>query len=132
MIATSELIEETEQVGQILHTIETVAMVGISKDQHKVSHYVGRHLKNAGYAIVPVNPTAETTLGEQAYPDRSSIPHRVDVVNIFRKPKEVPIVVGEAIETDAPVIWLQLGTELHPSLKALVEERGRLSFKTDV
>jgi predicted CoA-binding protein len=66
-------------------------------------------LKEQGYRIIPVNPTADEILGEKAYPDLSSIPERVDVVQVFRKPEDVPPVVDEAIKIGAKVVWMQEG-----------------------
>ena len=113
MLATPELIEETKLVENILRTIKTIAIVGISKNEHKDSHYVGRYLQRAGYTIVPVNPTASTILGEQCYPDLESIPFPVDVVDIFRKPEEAVAVVGQALLLRPKVVWLQLGVGTH-------------------
>jgi len=125
MFATPELVYETKQVEHILSTIKTIAIVGISKNHHKDSHYVGRYLKNAGYRIIPVNPTAQTILGEKAYPDLKSIPGTIDAVDIFRKPKDIPVVVEEALKTDACIIWLQLGTGIHPEEKNKTEQKGK-------
>ncbi len=59
--------------------------------------------------MIPVNPTADEILGEKAYPDLSSIPEKVDVVQVFRKPEDVPPVVDEAIKIGAKVVWMQEG-----------------------
>lgn len=125
MLATQELAEETERVKQILNSVKTIAVVGISKNQHKDSHYVGRYLKNAGYTIVPVNPTADTILGEKAYPDIASIPFDIDVIDIFRRPSDIPGVIDAVLTTHADVVWLQFGTGLHPAEKRRVEQGGK-------
>jgi len=109
-----------------LNEVKTIAIIGISKNQHKDSQYVGGYLKNAGYRVVPVNPTAKTILGEKAYPDLKSIPFRVDAIDIFRKPEDIPSVIDEALKIDTPVIWLQIGTGLHPTQKHRVEQRGKI------
>ncbi len=125
MLATPELVEEAEKVRRILGAAKTIAIVGISKNRHKDSHYVGRYLQYAGYRIIPVNPTADEILGERAYPDLQSVPHRIDVIDIFRKPSDIPCAVDEALATDAPVVWLQLGTGLHSDEKRRVEHEGK-------
>jgi uncharacterized protein len=125
MLATPELVEETELVKHILTKVRTIAIVGISKNRHKDSHYVGRYLQYAGYRIVPVNPTADRILGEKAYPDLKSVPFQIDAIDIFRKPEDIPSVIDEALTIDAPVIWLQLGTGIHPKEKARVERSGK-------
>jgi len=108
------LSEETDRVQQLLSKIETVAIVGISRNRHKDSRYVGRYLQNAGYTIIPVNPNADEILGEPTYPDLESIPEKVDVVNIFLPPEWIPEVVDQSIPLQPHVIWLQLGTGNHP------------------
>ncbi|MBI3586626.1 MAG: CoA-binding protein [Ignavibacteriales bacterium] len=116
MLATPQLVAETKLVENILHNIKTIAVVGISKDPHKDSHYVGRYLQQAGYRIIPVNPTASQILGEQCYANVASIPFKVDAVDIFRKPSEVLTTVEEAITIQPKVIWLQLGTGTHEDI----------------
>ena len=66
-------------------------------------------MKEQRYRIIPVNPTADEILGEKAYPDLSSIPDNVDVVQVFRRPEDVPPVVDEAIKIGAKVVWMQEG-----------------------
>ena len=124
MYATPNLEAETNLIEEILPNVKVIAIVGISKNPQKDSHYVGRYLKNAGYQIVPVNPTATEILDETCYPDLKSIPFPVDVVDIFRNPDDVPAAVDEALEIGARIIWLQLGTGTHEELKAKVTERG--------
>ena len=68
-----------------------------------------KYLKDQGYRIIPVNPTAEEILGEKVYPDLESVPEKIDVVQVFRKPEDVPPVVDSAINAGAKVIWMQEG-----------------------
>jgi len=125
MRATTKLSNETDEVEQLLEEIQTIAIVGISRNQHKDSHYVGRYLQNAGYKIIPVNPGADEILGEKAWPDLKSIPEEVDVVDIFIRPDYIPKVVDQALEIDPKVIWLQLGTGEHPEQKKKAEKAGK-------
>lgn len=124
MYATPELEAETLRVEALLPDVNVIAIVGISKNPQKDSHFVGRYLKNAGYKVVPVNPTAEEILDERCYPDLQSIPFPVDVVDIFRNPDDVPAAVDEALKIGAKVIWLQLGTGTHEELRTKVTEHG--------
>ena len=94
---------------EILLSAKTVASVGLSSNQEKESYWIVSYLKEQGYRIFPVNPTAAEILGEKAYPDLSSIPDKVDVVQVFRKPEDVPPVVDEAIRIGAKVVWMQEG-----------------------
>lgn len=129
MFASKEILAETNLVRELLPNIKVIAIVGISKNQHKDSHYVGRYLKNAGYKVVPVNPSANDILGEQCYPDLKSIPFPVDAVDIFRKPSEVLQVVKEAVSIKPRVIWLQLGVGTHNDAAQIAKEAGCLFFQ---
>lgn len=84
-------------------------MVGLSAKPDKPSYRVASYLKENGYKIIPVNPGIREILGEVSYPDLSSIPKPVDVVNIFRRSEEVPAIVEEAIKIGSKVVWMQEG-----------------------
>ncbi len=66
-------------------------------------------LEKHGYNIIPVNPTLTEWKGKRCYPDLKSIPEKVDVVDIFRRPEAVPPIVDEAIAIKAKAVWMQLG-----------------------
>lgn len=82
---------------EILTTSKTIASVGVSSNPEKVSYEIGRYLQAHGYRLIPVNPTAANILGEKAYPDLDSVTEKVDVVQVFRRPEDVPPVVEAAI-----------------------------------
>jgi len=94
---------------EILRTCNTIAMVGLSSNPERPSYHVGSYLKEKGYRIIPVNPGEKTILGEICYPDISSIPEKIDVVDIFRKSEDVPPIVREAIKCGAKAVWMQEG-----------------------
>ena len=98
-----------EKMKEILLSAKTIASVGLSSNPSKESFGIVQYLKDQGYRIIPVNPSASEIMGEKAYPDLSSIPDKVDVVQIFRKPEDVPPVVDEAIKIGAKVVWMQEG-----------------------
>jgi predicted CoA-binding protein len=94
---------------EILLSAKTVASVGLSSNPEKESYGVASYLKDQGYRIIPVNPTADEILGEKAYPDLSSVPGKIDVVQVFRRSEDVPPVADEAIRVGARVVWMQEG-----------------------
>ncbi len=94
---------------EILNSSRVVAVVGLSPNPHRPSYVVASYLKENGYKIIPVNPKAERILGEVCYPDLSSIPEPVDVVDIFRRSEEVPPIVEETIKIKAKAVWMQDG-----------------------
>ncbi len=100
---------EMETPEEILTTSRTVAVVGLSPDPEKASNRVARYLKKEGYTIIPVNPTVKEVLGQKSYPDLTSVPQPVDVVDIFRRSEDVPPIVEQAIALRAKTVWMQEG-----------------------
>jgi len=86
-----------------------IAVVGISDNPERPSNFVAKFLEEHGYKIIPVNPTLTVWEGKKCYPDLLSIPLKVDVVDIFRRPEAVPPIVDEAIAIKAKVVWMQEG-----------------------
>ena len=98
-----------QMLKDILLSTKTIASVGLSSNIEKVSYGVGAYLLEQGFRVIPVNPTADEILGEKAYPDLESVPGDIDVVQVFRRPEDVPPVVDSAIKAGAKVVWMQLG-----------------------
>lgn len=96
-------------IEDIVRQARTIAVVGLSPNPERPSYEVASYLKSQGYRIVPVNPTVAEVLGEKSYPDLKSIPEPVDVVDIFRRPEDVPPIVEQAIAIGAKAVWMQLG-----------------------
>ncbi|MBI4284500.1 MAG: CoA-binding protein [Chloroflexi bacterium] len=95
--------------ADILKSSRVVAIVGLSSKPDRPSNRVGRYLKRHGYHVIPVNPTEKEVLGEVCYPDLTSIPGPVDIVDIFRRSEDVPPIVEAAIKIKAKVVWMQEG-----------------------
>jgi uncharacterized protein len=93
--------------SDILRSVKTIAVVGLSSKRMRPSYGVSEYMQHAGYRIIPVNPAETGVLGEKAYPDLDSIPFPVDLVNIFRRSELVPPVVDAAIRIGAKAIWMQ-------------------------
>ncbi|HIC10238.1 MAG TPA: CoA-binding protein [Campylobacterales bacterium] len=99
-----------EEIKEILESVKTIAVIGLSPNPEKDSHKVAKYLQEKGYKIFPVYPKEETILGEKVYRSLPEIPERVDMVNIFRKPAAMLPIVEKAIERgDVKVIWSQIG-----------------------
>jgi hypothetical protein len=114
-----------EEIKKILAECKTVAVVGISPKEDRPSYGVASYLQSKGYRIVPVRPDGETLLGEKVYPSLTEIPKEIeiDVVDIFRRPEDVPPVVEEAIRKGANVVWMQEGI-IHEEAAAQARRAG--------
>ena len=98
-----------DNIEKIIRESRSIAVVGISNKLGRPSLTVASYLKGQGYRIIPVNPTIQDVNGEKCYPDLTSIPEKVDIVDIFRKPADVLPVVEEAIRIGAKAVWMQEG-----------------------
>jgi predicted CoA-binding protein len=100
-----------DAIGEILKTYKTIAVVGLSANPERPSYGVTGYMQKAGYRIIPVNPNEREVLGEKSYARLEEVPEKVEIVDIFRRPEDVPPVVESAIRVGAKVIWMQLGIE---------------------
>jgi predicted CoA-binding protein len=100
-----------------------VAVVGYSNKPDRPSHEVTEALKAAGYDVYPVNPTLPSTETERIYATLNDIPALIDIVDIFRRPEDVPEVVEAAIAVGAKAVWMQLGIVNEAAAKR-AEEAG--------
>ena len=100
---------DDETLRQALIGARNIAVVGLSDKPSRPSYGVARYLKEQGYRIIPVNPNITEALGEKAYPDLTSVPDPIDLVDIFRRSSQVGPVVDEAITRGVQTIWMQLG-----------------------
>jgi uncharacterized protein len=100
---------DSDRIADILKKAKTIAIVGLSPSPFRPSYGVAAYLQTHGYRIIPVNPQVTEVLGEKSYRSLRDIPEKVDIVNIFRRPENVPQVVEDAIATKAPVVWMQEG-----------------------
>ena len=98
---------ENERIKDVLKRSRTIAVVGLSSNPMRASYGVSAYMQAQGYRIIPVNPQEEYVLAEKAYPSLLDIPDKVDIVNVFRRPEFVPEVVDQAIQINAPAIWMQ-------------------------
>ncbi|MGM0879482.1 MAG: CoA-binding protein [Bacillota bacterium] len=98
-----------EQIKDILQNSTTVAVVGLSDNPERVSYMVSEAMQAKGYTIIPVNPNADTILGQKSYASLKDIPEQVDIVNVFRRSEHTPPVAEEAVAIGAKTLWLQLG-----------------------
>ncbi len=97
------------EIKDILSRFKTVAVVGCSRNPEKPAHFVPKYLKQNGYKIIPVNPSAEEVLGEKCYPSLLDVPDEIDIVDILRSSDQAEPIVDAAIKKKAKVIWMQEG-----------------------
>lgn len=100
----------TDEEIKNFYNLKNIAVVGMSKNEEKPSHFVPRYLVKNGYNIIPVNPTTEEILERKSYNQVSEIKEDVDIVDIFRKSEDIVPVVEDLLKKKGiKVIWLQKG-----------------------
>jgi predicted CoA-binding protein len=108
---------------KILKESKVIAIVGLSSNPERPSNRVALYLKENGYKIIPVNPNEKKILDETCYPDLSSVPGKVDVVDIFRRSEDVVPIAQEAIKIGAKSVWMQEGV-INQEAKSLASKAG--------
>src|SRR6202163_2976888 len=89
---------------RILEKYKRIAMVGLSSNPFRPSHFAAIYMISEGYDVIPVNPRETEILGRRSYPSLREIPGPIEIVDIFREPAAVPDIVEEAIIVGAKVI----------------------------
>jgi predicted CoA-binding protein len=117
---------------EVLKKYKVIAVVGASKNPEKDAYTVPQYMKEHGYKIIPVNPTADQILGEKAYPSLLELPpelaKRIELVDVFRPSEELPQVAQQAIEMKKRygrpfAFWAQLGLE-NEEAKRMLSKNG--------
>lgn len=103
--------------------LKSVAVVGMSRNPGKAAHDVPKYLVEQGYNVTPINPHADRILGLKTFPSLAGIPHRVDLVNIFRPSLDIPQIMESSISINPTAIWLQLDIH-HKESEDMAKEKG--------
>ncbi len=101
--------QDPKVIRDIMINAKTIAIVGLSSNELRPSHFVGFYLKRHGYRVIAVNPRETEVLGEKSYPSLSDVPEPIDVVDVFRAPQFVPDIAREAVKVGVKALWLQFG-----------------------
>jgi predicted CoA-binding protein len=107
----------------ILERSRTIAVVGASNEEGKPAHDIPKQLQDAGFTIIPVNPTADEVLGGHSYAALEDVPVPVDAVDVFRPAEEAPQIARAAVAIGARALWLQLRITSDEA-RAIAEEAG--------
>ena len=113
------------EIADILSSIKTIAIIGVSKNWQRPSNFVMRYLQKNGYKVIPVNPneSGNLILNEYCYSNLIDIPIKIDMVDVFRKSEECLKIAKEAIKIKPKVFWMQLGIINEEAIK-LVKKNG--------
>lgn len=108
----SHLLESPAQIRALLERTRRIAVIGIKPDPMQPANYVPAYAQRVGYEIVPVPvyyPEMTEVLGEPVYRSLDAVPGDVDIVNVFRRPNDVPKHLDEMLAKRPKAVWMQLG-----------------------
>jgi uncharacterized protein len=117
---------------EVLRRYKTIAVVGASKNPAKDAYTVPEFMKEHGYRIVPINPTADEIIGEKAYSTLMELPaelaSKVEIVDVFRPSEELPQVAQQVVDFHKKygrpfVFWAQLGLENEEAKQILAKNQ---------
>lgn len=119
-------VERAQDIRALLTVVRTIAVLGIKTDEHagQAAHYVPRYLREVGYEIVPVPvyyPEATEILGRMVYRRLVDIPGEVDLVNVFRRPADIPQHVDDMLAKKPRAVWFQLGIRHDEAARRLAD-----------
>ncbi|MDP6822432.1 MAG: CoA-binding protein [Dehalococcoidia bacterium] len=97
-----------EQLRSILADHKNVAVVGLSPNPRRDSNEVAVYLMANGYNVIPINPAVDEVLGVKSYASLEDVPGPIDIVDVFRRPENIPDIARSAVAVGAKVLWTQL------------------------
>ena len=106
------LLDTPEQIRKLLERTKRIAVLGIKASPQQPAHYVPEYAQQAGYEIIPVpvyHKDLNEMLGQKVYRTVAAIPGEVDMVNVFRRPNDIPPHVDDIIAKRPKSVWFQLG-----------------------
>jgi uncharacterized protein len=116
-------------IQRVIHQAKTVAIVGLSKNELRASHFVGYYLRRHGFRVFAVNPREPEIFGEKSYASLLDLPVPVDIVDVFRAPEALPGIAAEAVRIGAGALWCQFGVINEEG--ARIAEAGRVPVVMD-
>jgi predicted CoA-binding protein len=126
MSTAANLITSSEDILQVIRDTRSIAVLGIKPESHadQAAHYVAAHMAAAGYEIIPVPvyyPDVTEILGQPVFRKLADIGRPVDMVNVFRRPNDIPPHVDDIIAAKPKSVWFQLGIRNDEAARRLAD-----------
>ena len=125
-MAPENIIQDDASVGALIRDTKTIAVLGIKPESHsaQAGYYVPDYLQRHGFEIIPVPvyyPDVTEILGQKVFRSVAAIGRPVDMVNVFRRPQDIPAHVDDIIAARPKVVWFQLGIRNDEAARRLAE-----------
>lgn len=122
----ANLITDSQAILDVIRDTKTIAVIGIKPESHadQAAYYVPAHMAAAGYEVVPVPvyyPEVTEILGRKVFRKLTDIGRPIDMVNVFRRPNDIPQHVDDIIAAKPKSVWFQLGIRNDEAAKKLAE-----------
>jgi len=122
----SNVIEDTKSIQDVIRETRTIAVLGMKPDSHadQPAHYVPAHMAAAGYEVIPVPvyyPEVTQILGKKVFRKLTDVDEPIDMVNVFRRSKDIPEHVDEILAVKPKSVWFQLGIRNDEAARKLAE-----------
>jgi predicted CoA-binding protein len=122
----SNLINDPEGIAQIIREAKSIAVLGIKPESHggQAGHYVPAHMAAAGYDVIPVPvyyPEVTQILGKPVFRKLADVDRPIDMVNVFRRPEDIPQHVDDILAVKPKSVWFQLGIRNDQAAQRLAE-----------
>ena len=124
------LIDDSDGMRELLLATKSIAVLGIKTEaqSNQPAFYVPKYMQNAGFKIIPVPvyyPDVTEILGEKVHRQLQQIPDEVDMVNVFRRPQDIPAHLDDLLAKKPKSVWMQMGI----SHDAVAEQLARAGIK---
>ena len=120
------LINDSRGIAEMIRSTKTIAVLGIKPESHasQAGYYVPAHMHAAGYDIIPVPvyyPEVTEILGKPVFRTLAAVGRPIDMVNVFRRPNDIPPHVDDIIAAKPKYVWFQLGIRNDEAAQRLAE-----------
>jgi predicted CoA-binding protein len=120
------IVSDARGIAAILHDTKTIAVLGIKPESHadQAGHYVPAHMLAAGYDIIPVPvyyPDVTTIFDRPVFRTLAAVGRPIDMVNVFRRPNDIPPHVDDILAASPKYVWFQLGIRNDAAAQRLAE-----------
>ena len=120
------LVNDSRGIADMLRDTKTIAVLGIKPESHagQPAHYVSAHMQQAGYEIIPVPtyfPDVQEILGRRVFRTLAEIGRPIDMVNVFRRPGDIPPHIDDILAAKPKYVWFQLGIRNDEAAQRLAE-----------
>lgn len=124
----NNIIEDSKQIRNLLTGVKRIAVLGIKTEAQSFqpAFYVAQYLVSAGFEIVPVPvyyPEATEILGRKVYRKLTDIPGEIDLLNVFRRPNDIPPHLDDILQKKPKAVWFQSGIR-HDAVAAKLAQNG--------